>query len=98
MCQFRCRTVLAILFSLGLTAAPPLAADDKVKGGGGGILRLTYREFTGEDLARPAFTQEVTYDLAPNGPTEIPFKGAHITVLSAGNAAVRYTVETSFKY
>ncbi len=33
------------------------------QGVGGGVLRLTYREFTGDDLARPAFTQEVTYDV-----------------------------------
>lgn len=67
------------------------------QGVGGGVLRLTYREFTGEDLARPAFSQEVTYDLNQAGPTEILFKGAHITVFSAGNTAVRYRVDTPFK-
>jgi hypothetical protein len=67
------------------------------EGVGGGVLRLTYREYTGEDLARPAFSQEVTYDVASNGPTEVLFKGAHITVLSAGNTEVRYHVDTPFK-
>jgi hypothetical protein len=67
------------------------------QGVGGGVLRLTYREYTGEDLARPAFSQEVTYDIDQTGPTEILFKGAHITVLNAGNTAVRYRVDTPFK-
>lgn len=67
------------------------------QGVGGGVLRLTYREYTGEDLARPAFSQEVTYDIDPAGPTEILFKGARITVLSAGNTGVRYHVDTPFK-
>lgn len=68
------------------------------QGVGGGVLRLTYREFTGEDLARPAFTQEVTYDIVPDGPTEILFKGSRIIILSAGNTGVRYRVETPFKH
>lgn len=68
------------------------------QGAGGGILRLTYREFTGEDLARPAFTQEVSYDLTANGPTEIRFKGALIQVEEASNTALRYSVLTPFKF
>jgi hypothetical protein len=67
------------------------------QGVGAGVLRLTYREYTGEDMARPAFTQEVTYDMAKDGPTEVLFKGAHITILSAGNTEVRYRVATPFK-
>lgn len=73
------------------------SAELLYQGVGGGVLRLTYREFTGDDLARPAFTQEVTYDVTPNAQTEILFKGAHITILSAGNTAVRYHVDTPFK-
>lgn len=67
------------------------------QGVGGGVLRLTYREYTGDDLARPAFSQDVTYDIAPDGPTEILFKGAHLTILGASNTAIRYRVDTPFK-
>lgn len=68
------------------------------QGVGGGVLRLAYREYTGDELARPAFAQEVTYDLTPEGPTEILFKGARISILSAGNTELRYRVESPFKH
>lgn len=68
------------------------------QGAGGAVLRLTYREFTGEDLARPAFSQEVTYDLNTAGPTDISFKGALIRVVTAGNTSLRYSVLTPFRF
>jgi len=55
----------------------------------GGVVRLSYREFSG-DLARPAFTQELTYDLADGD--EIGFRGARFRVLKATNVAIRYVV------
>lgn len=65
-------------------------------GAGGGVLRLLYREFA-DDMARPAFTQEVTYDLAPTGAdTVASFKGVRLRVRDAGNAGLRYVVEEPF--
>lgn len=54
-----------------------------------GVVSLTYREFS-QDLARPAFTQILTYDLADG--KEIGFRGARIRIDEASNVALRYTV------
>lgn len=54
-----------------------------------GVVSIEYREFSG-DLARPAFTQSATYDLA-DGHT-IGFRGARIEVISADNTGIRYRV------
>jgi hypothetical protein len=58
-------------------------------GRSGQTIRLLYREFL-EDLIRPAFTQELTYDLT-RGET-IGFKGARFQVIDADNISIRYTV------
>lgn len=63
------------------------------QGAGGGVLRIGYREFV-DDMARPAFSQELTYDLNPNGPTEIAFQGLRIEVVKAGNLKIDYRVFT----
>lgn len=59
-----------------------------------GVVSLEYREFSG-DLARPAFTQSATYDLA-DGRT-IGFRGARIEVISADNIEIRYRVLRPFE-
>ena len=64
------------------------------QGAAGGILRLMYREF-GDDLARPAFSQELTYDWSGD-PLSIAVKGARIEVLEAGNQGIRYRVLNGF--
>ena len=43
-----------------------------------------------DDMARPAFTQDLTYDLADGD--EIGFRGARIKVLKATNTAITYVV------
>lgn len=58
-----------------------------------GVVTLEYREFSG-DLARPAFTQSATYDLAEG--REIAFRGARLEILSADNISVRYRVLKPF--
>jgi len=63
------------------------------QGAGGGILRIGYREFV-NDMARPAFSQELTYDLSPSGVTEFAFQGLRIEVLSAGNMKIEYRLFT----
>jgi hypothetical protein len=57
------------------------------------ILTATYREFK-DDMARPAFTQELKYDISSD--KMIGFKGARIEVLSAGNTSISYVVHRGF--
>jgi hypothetical protein len=58
-------------------------------GRSGATIKLLYREFSAEQI-RPAFTQEVTYDLA-QGET-IGFKGARFQVVDADNVRIKYVV------
>lgn len=53
-------------------------------------LHLLYREYTPDDMARPAFTQNLTYDR--DTPT-IRFRELRIQVLEASNERLRYIVE-----
>lgn len=59
----------------------------------GNELRISYREFSGE-MARPAFTQELTFDV--NGGAVIGAKGARLEVLGATNTSIRYRVLQGF--
>lgn len=63
------------------------------QGAGGGVLRLLYREFS-NDMARPAFSQELTYDLVSGEETTVAFRACRIRVLSAGNEGIRYVVQS----
>ena len=56
-------------------------------------LKLSYREFHG-DLARPAFTQDLTFDLADGD--VVGAKGARIEVLKASNVEIEYKVLQPF--
>tara|TARA_B110000902_G_C14167403_1_gene535495 strand:+ start:172 stop:924 length:753 start_codon:yes stop_codon:yes gene_type:complete len=56
-------------------------------------LKFVYREFSG-DYIKPAFTQEVQYDL--NQSDIIGFKGLRIKILSATNTEIKYTLENNF--
>lgn len=53
------------------------------------VVKLSYREFK-DDVARPAFTQELTYDLAEGD--VIGFKGARFKVLKTSNSGITYKV------
>ena len=53
-------------------------------------LNLLYREYTPQDLARPAFTQNLTYD---RNSASLRFREVQISVLSADNEAIRYVVQ-----
>ena len=65
------------------------------QGAAGGVLRLMYREF-GNDYARPAFSQELTYDIG-NEPLTVSVKGVKIEVLEAGNAGINYRILAGFQ-
>ena len=54
-----------------------------------GVLRLAYREFV-NDMARPAFTQVLTYDYS--GPTTLAFQSLEFEILEAGNMGITYRV------
>ena len=59
-----------------------------------GSLKLSYREYI-NDFARPAFFQDVTYDL-DSTPTTITFRTVRIEVLSANNNQISYRVLSGF--
>lgn len=52
-------------------------------------IRLLYREYL-DGLARPAFTQELTYDLKES--REIDFKSLRLEVVKAGNSRIEFRV------
>ena len=54
-----------------------------------GTISLEYREFI-NDMARPAFSQTLRYDL--NEGRTIGFRGARFEILDANNVSVRYRV------
>jgi len=60
-----------------------------------GSLRLAYREYS-DNLARPAFHQDLIYSLG-DGDTDISFKNVRLTVHSATNNQVTFTVQSNFK-
>lgn len=57
------------------------------------FVKFLYREFS-QDKARPAFSQDVQYDL--NDGAEIGFKNARIEIVSASNTELRYRVLETF--
>jgi len=59
----------------------------------GSAIKFTYREFV-DDLARPAFTQDLQYDLLES--KVIGFRGLRIEILSATNTKIEYKVLTHF--
>lgn len=68
-----------------------MRAEILYQGAAAGVLRLMYREYTNE-LARPAFAQELTYDLAGAMPLEVAVQDARLEVLAAGNDGIRYRI------
>jgi hypothetical protein len=57
-------------------------------------VRIAYREYS-ENLARPAFHQDLTYTL-DEGDTQVSFKGVRLVIHSASNNDVEYTVSSGF--
>jgi hypothetical protein len=55
----------------------------------GKSISMTYREYTSEDLARPAFYQDLVYE---SGSKEIRFKDTKILVYEATNEKIIYAV------
>ncbi|MEJ5137721.1 MULTISPECIES: hypothetical protein [Acinetobacter] len=59
----------------------------------GNKINIGYREFFG-DLARPAFTNSVEYDLAES--KQIGYKGALLEIIDANNQSIKYKVLKNF--
>ena len=59
----------------------------------GTALKFIYREYA-DDLARPAFTQDLQYDL--NESKTIGFRGLRIDVISATNTIIEYKLLNQF--
>ena len=57
------------------------------------FVRFSYREFIG-DMIRPAFTQELVYDL--NETKIIGYKGVRIEIFSTSNTGITYKVKNIF--
>ena len=66
------------------------------QGAAGGMLRLMYREFE-QDMGRPDFVQDLTYELNDSGPTLVTFRNVRMEVLSAGNEGMEYRVNAGFR-
>jgi len=59
----------------------------------GNIIKMTYREYSG-NLARPAFTIDVSYDL--NDSNIIAFREARLEIIEATNMLIKYKVIKNF--
>jgi len=57
----------------------------------GNLIKISFREFK-NNMARPAFTQDIEYELNNNGKTLIGFKGLRIEVEKATNFNITYKV------
>lgn len=60
----------------------------------GNKINIGYREFS-NNSARPAFNNDVEYDLSAS--TTIGYKGAQIEILKADNSGITYKVLSSFR-
>lgn len=66
------------------------------QGASAGVARFTFREY-GSDWTTPKVSQDLAYDLSPDGSTEIVYQGARIQILRANSNGVRYKVLSGFR-
>lgn len=57
-----------------------------------GEVKISYRESM-NGIARPAFTQDVTYELGQDGTAVIGFKGMRLKVLKATGQSIDYVID-----
>ncbi len=57
-----------------------------------GEAKISYREFKG-GIARPAFTQDVSYELEADGSGVIAFRGLRIQIIKATRESITYVVQ-----
>jgi hypothetical protein len=87
---------LAYTEALDLDASTGYRRDLLYQGISGAVIKLGYREYL-DNLARPAFEQEVTYTLEAGGATEVAFRGARLRIFGASNTAISYEVLSSLR-
>ena len=63
-------------------------------GKSGKEIKISYREFK-DNFARPAFTQDLTYDLSES--KTIGFKGMKIDVIQATNSQIKFIIKSPMK-
>ena len=63
-------------------------------GAAAGVLKLSYREFT-HDMARPAFTEELSFPVDATFPQTIAWRDTTFTLLALDNKGLRYRVEAT---
>lgn len=80
-----------------ISPSDPVIGEDSFKytalyqGKTGDSIKISFREFK-NDMARPAFTQDIDYQINESGETVIGFKGLRIQVLEATNIELTYKV------
>jgi hypothetical protein len=80
-----------------ITPSEPVIKEDSFKytalyqGKTKNSIKISFREFN-NDMARPAFTQDIDYELNADGSTTIGFKGLRIEVIKATNMELTYKV------
>ena len=60
----------------------------------GDVVRIVYREYT-DNLARPAFRQDLTYTLS-GGDEAVSFRDVRLRIHEADNNLIEYTVDSGF--
>jgi hypothetical protein len=78
------------------TVAPSFKREVLYQGVSKGTVKLSFREFS-NDMARPAFTQDILYDLEPDGTALVVFRGLQVKILKAASAELDYVVLSDFK-
>lgn len=72
--------------------APDFHIDALYQGLAKGVIKVSFREFKG-GIARPAFTQDVSYELEPDGTGLVVFRDTRIRVLKATGSQITYVVD-----
>ena len=81
--------------------SPPIPRNDSFKyealyqGKIGNKIKISFREFK-NDMARPAFTQDIDYELEKDNNTIIGFKGLRVEVIKATNMDITYKVTKDY--
>ena len=87
-------TPVAYVIRPGIVTAINFRYELLYLGRSGGTLRVAYREYANE-LARPAFSTELTFDMAAQGDTVFRHRDLRVTVHQATNETITYTVASA---
>ncbi|WP_419826829.1 hypothetical protein [Sphingomonas sp.] len=64
------------------------------QGAAAGTLRLSYREFS-NDMARPAFTEDLSFPITDAYPQTVTWRDTKITLLALSSDGLRYRIEVA---